>query len=103
MKTKHKIGDVLIVSGMFYGYAGRIVKVTDLKWEGKHKVIRCEDIDGNGFVGGMNEFFKPSETPSHFPVDLYHEWLVNPQEDYESCCKKNVGNNFCPDCGSPLN
>jgi hypothetical protein len=97
MNEKKSLGDIVVTSGAFYERHGVIVKVTDVKWKGNVHTIRCEDIDGNGYVGSHGDFFWPSQWKHD--IDTEHPWLS--EEQSTKCCDK-YDSKYCPECGSKL-
>ena len=92
---KHKVGDVVITSGLFYNQHGIVVRVTTID---KGKVVSFS-IDGKGFEGGHSCYFTPqeyAESGCEWDVDMDHPWLKG--KPVESCCSKYTSK-YCPECG----
>ena len=107
-RKKHKIGDVVILSGNFWPNFGKIGRVVSTDG----RMIDVRDIDGNSFVGSNDDFFTVDEVKEltkerrtwDTVVDWDHPWLAKKPPTEPSCCDefKDSDFKFCPRCGDEL-
>ena len=107
-RKRHKIGDVVIVSGAFWENFGVIGKVVEVN----KKIITVQDDTGDQFTGVNDDFFTVDEVKkltSNRPkwnnvINFNHPWLNLPPEIEPSCCDEFKGSDFkfCPRCGDEL-
>lgn len=110
-REKHKIGDVVILSGNFWPHFGKIGQVVSIDAK-MSRVIKVQDIDGNGFVGSNDDFFTVVEVKELIKerrtwdtvVDWDHPWLTKKPPTELHCCDefKDSDFKFCPRCGNEL-